>query len=149
LARDTTDVFVLHEEVTRAWGATISTEATHTEVVHAAAAAVRERAETSMKEAEAWVTLAEWKDREWVSKMEVEGVALLAFVRWEADEFTRKVVLLEGDLTDAHRAWNMAKLGEFPWIVGQSSRRRPVVRRCREAVPSLGPRAYPSANQGV
>jgi hypothetical protein len=44
-----------------------------------------------------------------VLKIEVEGATSLAFVRVEADEFTRKVVLMEGELADACQAWEMAE----------------------------------------
>jgi hypothetical protein len=39
-----------------------------------------------------------------VVKTEAEGTASFAFVHGEADEFTQKVALLEGELADARQA---------------------------------------------
>jgi hypothetical protein len=70
----------------RAW------EAARAKAVHAAtasaeeAAAVREKVEASIKEAEAWATLAKREARERVLTVEAESVTSLAFVCGEANK---------------------------------------------------------------
>jgi hypothetical protein len=68
------------------------------------AATVRERAEVSIKEAEARATSTEREAWERVLKTEAESVASLDFVRREASELAQKVAFLEGELADARKA---------------------------------------------
>jgi prophage DNA circulation protein len=112
LAQDIANMPGLQEGVIWTWEATATSEATHAEVVRDAvdstqrAAAVRERAEASIKEAEAWATLAKREARERVFKMEAKSAASLAFFRTEVNELTRRVAFLEGELKDERKAWD-------------------------------------------
>jgi hypothetical protein len=56
---------------------------------------VRERVESSIKEAEAQATLAKREDRERLLKAEANNATSWAFVHGEADKSIRKVALLE------------------------------------------------------
>jgi hypothetical protein len=57
-----------------------------------------------IKEVEARATLAEREAQERVLKMKVKSTTSLAFVHGEADELTRKVAVMEGELEDAHQS---------------------------------------------
>jgi hypothetical protein len=90
-------------------------EVARAKVVHAAAASTqevvvaRERVEASIKEAEVRATLAEREVREWVLKAEAESTTSLAIFHQEANESTRRVALLEGEITDTCWTRDMAK----------------------------------------
>jgi hypothetical protein len=56
-----------------------------------------------IREAEEQAALAERQARERVLRMEVESVAVLASARGEAEGFTRRIALLEGELMEAHQ----------------------------------------------
>jgi hypothetical protein len=68
-----------------------------------------ERAATLINEVEVHANLPKREAQERVSKAEVESAASLASCREEADGFTRRVALLEGELMDARQAHDTAK----------------------------------------
>jgi hypothetical protein len=57
-----------------------------------------------IKEVEARATLAEREAQERVLKMKVKSATSLAFVHGEANELTRKVTVMEGELEDARQS---------------------------------------------
>jgi hypothetical protein len=73
-----------------------------TQVREAAAAVAWERAAAFIKEAEARATLAERGARERVLRVEVESAAVLVSACREAEGFTWRIALLEGELEDVH-----------------------------------------------
>jgi hypothetical protein len=54
-----------------------------------------------IREAEAWVVLAEREARERMSRMEVESAAVLASTCGEDEGFTQRISFLEGELVEA------------------------------------------------
>jgi hypothetical protein len=83
--------------VIRAWEAAIAVEVTRAEAVCAIvayaqeAATVKERGETSIREAGAWVVLVETEAQDRVLRTEAESAASLDFIHGEANKFARKV----------------------------------------------------------
>jgi hypothetical protein len=65
---------------------------------------VWDRAMTFIEEAEALVTLAEKEAQERVSRMEVESAPALASAHGEAEGFTQRIALPEGEVADACQA---------------------------------------------
>jgi hypothetical protein len=121
-------------------------KAARAEAVHATAASAQdvtevwERAMTLIKEAEAHATLAESVDQERVSKAEAKSAASLASTREEADGFTRKVDLLEGELADASKAQDTAEAnfsGLCDRVVDVNRWQKDVERLCRDLVQEL------------
>jgi translation initiation factor 2B subunit (eIF-2B alpha/beta/delta family) len=98
---------MLQEEVIRAQGSIITTEATCAKAIRVVLASVQEAAmaregvKASIKEAKDQATLAERETQEKVLKTEAESAASLTPIHEEANEFARKVALLEGELADA------------------------------------------------
>jgi hypothetical protein len=58
---------------------------------------------------EDWATLVERVARERVSRVEVESAAMLASAHEEAKCLVWKITLLEGELVEVRRAWEVAK----------------------------------------
>jgi hypothetical protein len=73
------------------------------------AVAETERADASIKEAEAQNASIEREAREMVLKVEQENAALLASIHEEASEPTQRVTFLEGKLEDARQTRDTAE----------------------------------------
>jgi hypothetical protein len=58
---------------------------------------------------EDWATLAEREAQERVSRVETENAVVLASACEDAEGLVRKVALLEGELAEARRAWEVAE----------------------------------------
>jgi hypothetical protein len=67
------------------------------------------RVTTLVGDAVAGATLAEWEARERVSRIEVEGAAVLASAHGEAEDLAQRVALLEGELAEARQAREAAE----------------------------------------
>jgi hypothetical protein len=105
----------LQAEVTRAWEAATTVEATHIMTVLAADTSTQEAAAAwgstviHVKDAEDQAGLMEREARERVSRVEAENAAALASAREDAEGLVRKIALLEGELVEARRAREVAE----------------------------------------
>jgi hypothetical protein len=73
-------------------------------------AMVRERTIVFAREKEARAALVESEARERVSRMEAENLTMLTSTHGEAEVFTRRISLLEGELTEACQARDTAEV---------------------------------------
>jgi hypothetical protein len=114
-SQDSADVTTLHVEVTRAWGASTIAEADHVvavlghETSAQEAAVARDDTTLCIKDVDDWAALAEREALEWVSQVEAENSAALAFVHEDAEGLVRKIALLEDELMRECRARDMSK----------------------------------------
>jgi hypothetical protein len=134
------------EVVIRVWEATATVEATRTAVVHVAAASaeeaavVQERAMDLVREKEARAALVETEAREEVLRMEAESATTLASTHGEAEGFTRRISLLEGELMNALQARDMTEVnsrGLSSVVAGVDWWQEEVERECQERVREL------------
>jgi hypothetical protein len=116
LARGTADVSRSREEMICAWEVVANEDAAHASTFCVAEASswdtatVRERTIVFAREKEARAALVESEARERVSRMEAESLTMLTSTHGEAEVFTRRISLLEGELTEACQARDTAEV---------------------------------------
>jgi hypothetical protein len=104
------------EEVIWAREAATTVEVTHVAAVHAVEAFARDAAAASEStadlaiEAEVQAALAEREAQERVLRMEADSATALTSAQGEAEMFTQRIALLEGELTEARQVQDMAEV---------------------------------------